>query len=114
MDNSFGGDGIVFSLNGLPGGPFNSAFAGVQYQARGLATAIYGTGIGNGLPYTRFVPSFFATFGNGSAVEHLFGTLAVSLSAAPEPSTWAAMLAGFAVVGSAMRRRRFGMMSLTA
>ncbi len=35
-----------------------------------------------------------------------FGTLAAATPAVPEPATWAMMIAGFGLVGGAMRRRR--------
>lgn len=41
----------------------------------------------------------------GSAASYS-GTVNYALQAVPEPATWAMMIAGFGIVGSAMRRRR--------
>jgi hypothetical protein len=35
-----------------------------------------------------------------------FGTLTISLAPVPEPTSWAMMIAGFGLVGAAMRRRQ--------
>jgi len=105
IDNSFGADGIVVTMDGLTGGPFGSTFADVQFQARGPLNAIDDTGIGNGLPYGRFAPSFFAVFGDGSSAERVFGDLTISDNAVPEPATWIELLIGFGAMGSHIRRR---------
>ncbi len=105
IDNSFGGDGIVISMDRLPGGPFGGTFADVQFQARGPSTAIDDTGIGNGLPYERFTPSFFVAFGGGGSGARVFGDLAVSDSTVPEPATWLELLIGFGMMGPLLRRR---------
>jgi hypothetical protein len=106
-DNAWGQDFIVFGVDGLPGGPFGSTFNNVQFQARGPSSALDGSGIGNGLPYDRLQPSFFASFSDGETTKRIFGSLSVSsVSAVPEPGTWAMMLVGFAMLGVSMRRRR--------
>ncbi|RSV39463.1 hypothetical protein CA234_15360 [Sphingomonas sp. ABOLE] len=106
MDQSFGADGIVVSTSGLPGGPFDSTFTNVQFQARGPTSAIDGSGIGNGFPYDRFEPSFVAFFGNGKSVERVWGSYSLaSVSAVPECNTWGFLLAGFGLIGLMMRFR---------
>lgn len=109
MDQSFGADGIVVSISGLPGGPFDSTFTNVQFQARGPTSAIDGSGIGNGFPYDRFDPSFVAFFGNGKSVERVWGSYSLaSVSAVPESNTWGFLLAGFGFIGLTMRCRSRG------
>jgi len=41
----------------------------------------------------------------GSGYQYTFDDLTFSTSAVPEPASWAMMLGGFAIIGSAMRRR---------
>ena len=42
----------------------------------------------------------------GAGYTYTFDDLTFSTSAVPEPASWAMMLGGFAIIGSAMRRRR--------
>ncbi len=59
---------------------------------------------------TSFVASSSSTsiqFNNATAIgDNYAGLDTVVLSAVPEPATWAMMIAGFGIVGGAMRRQR--------
>ncbi len=65
----------------------------------GNATGFYKFDAGNG---TNTIP--FATKGSSGFV--LYGTGTPPTGGVPEPATWAMLIAGFGLVGSAMRRRR--------
>lgn len=106
MDNSWGMDGIVLSVGGLPGGPFGSSFSNVQFQGRGSVNSIDNSGIGNGLPLSRFDTSFFAIFGDSNTSKRVFGNLTpVKSSAVPEPSSWIMLIVGLLVSGHQLRRK---------
>ena len=105
-NDSFNQDILTFGVGGLAGGPFGSTFSNVQFQARGATSALDGSGIGNGLPYDRLTPSFFAVFGDGSTSKRVFGNLEVSISPVPESTTWTMMILGFGAIGYAIRRMR--------
>lgn len=47
----------------------------------------------------------FSTFGGGNSLFVIKGFAAPPVPGVPEPTTWAMMLAGFGIVGSALRRR---------
>jgi hypothetical protein len=82
----------------------------------GPNVAIGALGIPGTTPFTNSSISFRALtggdlrilFGTPSAdnVGPLLDNVKLDISAVPEPSTWALMLGGFALVGSAMRRRK--------
>ncbi len=109
QDNVFGGDAFGFVVDGLPGGPFGSTFASVQFQARGDNNLLNSSGLANGLPFASAANSFFGSFSNGTDATRVYGNLSVTAalqSALPEPSSWATMLLGFGAIGYAVRRRR--------
>lgn len=56
----------------------------------------------------QLVVSGDVTGHNGGSVESFagYGGIFVTLSSVPEPATWAVMIAGLALAGSALRRRR--------
>jgi hypothetical protein len=60
--------------------------------------------------FTALNPGSFTLRINGNNTGPGLGTLAgtVSMSAIPEPTTWAMMLVGFGAVGYSMRRRKVG------
>lgn len=103
----FSGDGIflynnVVFLAGAPldsygfvvntvGHEFNFGYDGNEAGGY-IAISVDGSTHVNGLGET--VPNYRITVGNGS------------LAAVPEPASWATMLAGFGLAGTAMRRRR--------
>lgn len=105
MDDSWGQDGIVISVTGLPGGPFGSGFSNIQFQGRSTINAIGDSGIGNGLPLGRFDLSMFAFFGDGNVSKRVYGNLELASPAGiPEPSGWCMMLAGLFLTGALIRR----------
>ena len=81
---------------GSPGRP-----PGTQGDGNDTAFYLFDAGAG--------VDSFTLNFNSSSTV-----TLFQTGNQVPEPGTWAMMLLGFGVVGSAMRRRRFGALSQLA
>lgn len=105
MDNTFGGDGLVF-LAYLPGGPFGSTSTSVQFQGRGPVSSIDGTGLANGVPFERFQSALFANFATGNGAKRVFGDLTLNaVSPVPEPDSWMLMISGFLLIGCAMRTR---------
>jgi hypothetical protein len=48
----------------------------------------------------------FSTFGGGNSLFVIKGFTAPTVPGVPEPGTWAMMLVGFGIVGSALRKRR--------
>jgi hypothetical protein len=105
------GDGLSFAQNGSPVVPrtstvFDSLFAD-EFGDR---------------EYLRF---FDGVLANGATGEFRFGVTATSGAAndpfflrqsgiVPEPATWAMLIAGFGMVGFAMRRRKAGLASVSA
>ena len=74
--------------------------------ASGLAFCGDNSGCAGG-PVTTLENAFFDTFGGQTAGAGYLDNF--SLSAAPEPAAWALMLAGFALAGAALRRRRLSL-----
>jgi hypothetical protein len=62
--------------------------------------------------WKAFSVNFFATdatkiaFTNGNIGDNALGLDDVSISAVPEPASWAMLIGGFGLTGAAMRRRR--------
>jgi len=81
---------ITVDMLGVSGPPYD--FADSSYTRYSINSA---TGIGG------FTLSPFGSEGNYSIDD-------VSITAVPEPAAWAMMIAGFGLVGMAMRRRRTG------
>lgn len=69
----------------------------IGYQGTGIASALFSTG--DGSSFTLDDVSFGA---------------APSVSAAPEPSTWAMLILGFGLAGAALRRRRVATAAVSA
>jgi hypothetical protein len=83
-------DALVGSIDVDPGTDMGN-------KARGLWSLVFGGGGMNGNPDTLFF-----TDGINGETDGLFG----SLTAVPEPSTWAMMLAGFGGLALLAARRR--------
>ena len=106
--------GIFWATNASLGPTFASANGGQKTLAQWIADngnanlSVYGLeiGIGSGWNGTFFgaVDNVQANFGNARTVNSNF-EVAVN-AAVPEPATWAMMIAGFGLVGGAMRRRK--------
>ena len=103
-DIAFGADGTLYALeadsNGLatPGGSGQLIRVGLDGSQTTLFSGLVTpTGLTIGSNGDFFVTNFSAAQGIGQVLR---------ISAAPEPSTWAAMLLGFGFVGAALRRRR--------
>ena len=66
----------------------------------------------NAMNWKAFSVNFFATdatkiaFTNGNIGDNALGLDDVSISAVPEPASWAMLIGGFGLTGAAMRRRR--------
>ena len=75
------------------------------------------------VPDLLFPPQWgwnFGSGGNGVAYQTFFGTttqqtrdyaFTLTGNAVPEPATWAMMIAGFGIIGGALRRRRTGVVA---
>ena len=65
-----------------------------------------------GINWAPFSVTFFAetpttiAFTNGTTGDNMLGLDNVSVTAVPEPASWAMLIAGFGLTGAAMRRRR--------
>jgi uncharacterized protein (TIGR03118 family) len=113
----FGGDLLVGNFSFVASeinafDPMTGAFKGTipidtgTASPGGLWSLVFGSGGSNGDPNTLFF-----TDGLNGERDGLFG----SISAVPEPSTWAMLILGFASIGfMAYRRSRKNTMALTA
>ncbi|MFQ3596080.1 MAG: PEPxxWA-CTERM sorting domain-containing protein [Sphingomonadaceae bacterium] len=104
---------------GLVGGPVFTTIGDVTPAFSTAVVSPFDIGIANGI-FIDFTPGgefFGLTLGNidGDAGDFLIGLgslqpgdkfALVLLGIVPEPGTWAMMIAGFGLVGGAMRRRR--------
>ncbi len=91
-----GSEGLTFSVGGtdyvvnpVANNDLFSAFTSTSFSF-----------VGNGLPVSLSITS--AGLNN---VDAILDNVSVSLSAVPEPATWALMILGFGATGFAMRRR---------
>lgn len=80
-------------------GNFGAAFTGLPVGYNGL-TSLAPTSVSFALGFPVTVGGASGTFTGASNV-----TFSASVAAIPEPATWALMIAGFGMVGAAMRRR---------
>jgi hypothetical protein len=103
---------FAFSNNGFS--PNESTSASASFMIDGLSgTVSHSTATASNLNWLIFSGNFVATgtdtlnFTNltGGPNEGIFLD-AISITAVPEPATWAMMLLGFGAIGFAMRRRR--------
>lgn len=103
-DIAFGNDGLLYVLefdaDGIIGGSNNGAL--IRVAADGTRQTIFSDGL--------VAPTGLAIGGDDSFYVSAFSPVAaigrvLQISAVPEPGTWAMMLAGFAIVGTALRRR---------
>lgn len=101
-DNSAGQDSFAIA-----------AFTMGDYNLVNLATALSATPVNSPLPTSLAGQSFnFSTQGRDAAgfLRGFSGTIQVAAApiaaAVPEPATWLTMIAGFGLVGFAMRQRR--------
>ncbi len=106
---------LSFDLTALGGGSQN--FSASLFDGSTLLGSLISTATA-GQPFSTYSLNFFATSASTNLVFNVtpFGTGAgdsidpildnVSVSAAPEPATWAMMILGFGLIGSALRRRR--------
>jgi hypothetical protein len=106
VTNSFGGDSTAF-INGLS----ISLFSGVPNTGSSLETAlastiVAGTQFGGLAPLTITPGSYYVEIAGtvNGGTSHYGGSF--SISAVPEPSTWAMMILGFVGVGFMAYRRR--------
>lgn len=83
----YGLDGVVLGSTVLA--PNIGTTSLISYQGQGIASALFSTG----------------AVGNFTLDDISFGP---SVSAAPEPASWAMMILGFGVIGVALRRRYGG------
>lgn len=111
----FGGFASQAISNGVGTGIFSDLTGASGFFA---PTTTFNRTIASNVPFGT--SSFSFTAGNAGSLRLAFGStsrdnigplldnvsLAVTPSAVPEPATWLMMLAGFGIVGSAMRRRR--------
>ena len=107
--------GIFWATNTALGPTFANANGGQKTLAQWLAAnsgsnlSVYGLeiGIGSGWNGTFFgaVDNVNVAFSGGRSVNANF-EVAAATPAVPEPATWAMMIAGFGLVGGAMRRRK--------
>jgi uncharacterized protein (TIGR03118 family) len=95
------GNGMINAFD-----PTTGAFVGTIDGADGnplVIDGLWGLTVGNGSPMGGSSDALFFTAGPNDESDGLFG----SLTAVPEPSTWAMLLVGFGALGlAAMRRRR--------
>ena len=114
---------FAYSHNSFGGLPSASAFFEIVGNGTLFPSITHSSGNPNALDWQRFSGSFVAnsslstlnfinTVGGGNA-GILLDTVSVT-GAVPEPAAWALMIAGFGLVGGAMRRRRVGPSSVTA
>jgi Protein of unknown function (DUF642)/PEP-CTERM motif len=104
--NMFGGDPAASADFAVYGGVFTSLVTP-------FLTFAHSTGTSTNLDWQTYSYSFVAdgaqstiAFGNATGGLNAGVFLdAVSVTAVPEPATWAMMISGFALVGGAMRRR---------
>jgi hypothetical protein len=101
--NPGGGDGVITvqAATGIYGGGLSPIFA------TPIPTGPYGSGFSfnNRLTLNAGQAVFFGVNSNGNYFHDSTG-LAGTISAVPEPATWAMMIGGFGMVGGAMRYRR--------
>lgn len=109
-NNRFGMDGITFVTHFGQAGPFGSSFANLQFGGKDFTQNVLASdSIGSGFPLSQMEGYFFLSYGGSAGYKHIFGTVsatAVDVPAVPEPFSWAMMLAGFGMIGSAMRASR--------
>ena len=94
------GNGMINAFD-----PTTGAFVGTIDGADGnplVIDGLWGLTVGNGSPMGGSSDALFFTAGPNDESDGLFG----SLTAVPEPSTWALLLLGFAGLGFAAYRRR--------
>ena len=107
--------GVSYTLT-FDHGSFNGAQA-VELFVGGTSVATY-TPVGTSNLDALFTTATYVFTGSGSPTEILFSVVTVtgdsedalldnvSVTAVPEAATWALMIAGFGIVGTAARRRR--------
>jgi hypothetical protein len=97
IEGASSGQGVVF-LNGgqlnLTIGSWKTYFSNNAY----ITGVSFGAGSGFGAGFVGFVDNVRATTVDGDLT-------IINFEAVPEPATWAMMIAGFGLVGAAMRRR---------
>jgi hypothetical protein len=106
---------LTFDLTALGGG--TQGFSASLFDGSTLLGSLLSTASA-GSPFSTYSFNFFATSastnlvfnvnplgsGEGDGVDAILDN--VSVSAAPEPATWAMMILGFGIVGASLRRRR--------
>ena len=88
---------IVLTVNGVDKQVFTEFLQGGQTQLSSLGTISFAGGSVSNLTLNCDSCSGFTY--------HQFGDTTFTLSAVPEPASWALMIAGFGMVGVAVRRR---------
>ncbi|MDZ4373402.1 MAG: PEPxxWA-CTERM sorting domain-containing protein [Phenylobacterium sp.] len=98
------------------GGPRDVYYGEISMAVSGKRDLIDGLEFANPINYTRQAGDssggliLFRGTKSGVVYEYAEATAltvnSVTMTAAPEPSTWATMIMGFGLIGSAMRRRR--------
>jgi hypothetical protein len=83
----------------------NFAFQGGNYQLTISGGSLSVLELTSGIPSGRSLVNGFVNIGNSAVTNATPFVPVVNTPAVPEPSTWLMMLAGFGIVGGAMRRR---------
>lgn len=106
-DLAWGADGSLYVLQFADAGLFGTepgSIIKVASDGSSRSTIFEGliapTGLEIGLDGALYVTSFSASVGTGQVLR---------IAAVPEPAAWAMMIAGFALAGGALRRRKPGM-----
>lgn len=111
-NDRFGMDAVTFGSQLSQAGPFGSSFGNLQFGGKDFTQQVFpNDSLSNGFPLANMEGYFFLNYGGDVGAKRIFGTVtasAQSLSAVPEPSTWAFMLIGFGVIGYSLRSTRNG------
>jgi hypothetical protein len=102
---------VAFSTAGPTSCSNQSFYPSPAFDIPDTVIIAFGTTIG-ATPFYQFADGAFTTFGVhnttrfGTAQQAILEVTDLGGNAVPEPATWALMIAGFGLVGLAVRRRR--------